>query len=90
MVIYGRKDGFKCIFITNLTTNEQHEIAFPEPVYTYWGSSNPDFETTTIRFTYSSLITPRTVYDYGMNDRSWDLKKEYEVKYKTRRKCIIM
>jgi len=69
LVVYGRKGGFKNISIINLENNQQHEVEFPEPVYTYWGSENPDFNTNLLRFTYSSPITPRTVYDYDMNNK---------------------
>jgi oligopeptidase B len=80
LVIYGRKGGFKHIHITDLRTNKSHEVAFPEPVYTYWSSENPTFEGSTIRFTYSSMITPRTVYDYDMDSKKLTTKKVYEVK----------
>lgn len=79
MVIYGRKNGFKNIHITNLKTQKSHEVAFPEPVYTYWGDENPEFESNVIRFTYSSMITPRTVYDYDMDTKKLTVKKVYEV-----------
>ncbi len=79
LVVYGRKGGFKNISIINFKDDTQHEVKFPEPVYTYWGSENPDFNTSLVRFTYSSPITPRTVYDYDMNSEKFILKKEYEV-----------
>lgn len=80
LVIYGRKGGFKHIHITDLRTNKSHEVAFPEPVYTYSSSENPTFEGSIIRFTYSSMITPRTVYDYDMDSKKLTTKKVYEVK----------
>lgn len=80
LVLYGRKHGFKNIWITNFKTDETHEIQFPEPVYTYWGDTNPEYHSPNIRFTYSSLITPRTVYDYDMSSQILEKKKEYEVK----------
>ena len=79
LVVYHRKDGLKQIKVVNLATNENHDITFPEPVYTYSGSSNPDFKSNSIRMTYSSLITPRTVYDYNLDTREFDEKKVYEV-----------
>lgn len=79
LVIYGRKDGFKHINITNLKTNQSHDVVFPEPVYTYSGSENPEFHGNIIRFTYSSMITPKTVYDYNMDSREMTEKKVYKV-----------
>jgi oligopeptidase B len=80
LVLYGRKNGFKNIQVTDLRTNQSHEVAFPEPVYTYWQTGNPEFDTDTIRFMYSSMITPRTVFDYNLNDKTLENKKVYEVK----------
>jgi oligopeptidase B len=79
LVVYHRKDGLKQIKIINLTTNENHDVTFPEPVYTYSGSSNPDFKSNSIRMTYSSMVTPRTVYDYNLDTCEFDEKKVYEV-----------
>jgi oligopeptidase B len=80
LVVYHRKDGLKQIKVINLANNEQHDIQFPEAVYTYSGSSNPDFNGNSIRMTYSSLITPPTVYDYNLDTREFEEKKVYEVK----------
>jgi len=79
LVVYGREGGFKNISIINLENNKKHEVQFPEPVYTYRNSENPDFNTNLVRFTYTSPITPNTVYDYDMNSKKFILKKEYEV-----------
>lgn len=80
LVIYGRKGGFKHIQVTDLRTNQTHDVKFPEPVYTYWGSENPEFNGNMIRFTYSSMITPRTVYDYNLDTKALAVQKVYEVK----------
>lgn len=80
LLVYHRKNGLKNIKVINLKNNEQHDVEFPEAVYTYWGAENPDFNSETFRMTYSSLITPRTVYDYDMNTRKLIEKKVYEVK----------
>ncbi|MGB0863038.1 MAG: S9 family peptidase [Saprospiraceae bacterium] len=80
LLIYTRKNGLKNITVYDLKTGENHDIKFPEAVYTYFGSDNPEFNSTTFRMTYSSLITPRTVYDYDMNTREFIEKKVYEVK----------
>ena len=79
LVVYGRKEGYKSIEVFNLITGEKHDVDFPEPVYTYWQGNSPEFEASKIRFTYSSLITPRTVFDYDLDTRNFDLLKEYEV-----------
>ena len=79
LVAYERENGLKQIRIFNLATNEVHSVDFPEPVYTFWGIGNREFNTNTLRFHYSSLITPTSVYDYNMDTRTRELKKQEEV-----------
>ncbi len=42
-------------------------------------SGNPEFHTSTVGFTYQSLVTPRSVFDYDMTTRQRVLQKQYEV-----------
>ncbi|MDP7422731.1 MAG: prolyl oligopeptidase family serine peptidase, partial [bacterium] len=79
LVIYERSDGLRKMRVRNLTNNQEYYIEFPEPVYTFWEGSNYDFNTNVLRFTYSSLITPETVYDYDLDTRERELKKKQEV-----------
>ncbi|MGI8618343.1 MAG: S9 family peptidase [Gemmatimonadaceae bacterium] len=79
LVLYERSSGLRKIRVRDLGTNSDHYIAFPEPVYTYNPSGNPEFDTNLLRFTYQSLVTPASVYDYDMNTRALDLKKRTEV-----------
>jgi len=79
MVIYERKDGLRQIRVTDFNTGEAHNIEFEEPVYAVYGSKNPDFKSHVLRFTYMSLVTPRSVYDYNMKTRDRELKKQKEV-----------
>ncbi|MBN2621464.1 S9 family peptidase [candidate division WOR-3 bacterium] len=79
LVTYERIDGLEHIKISDLLTRTSHYIDFPEPVYTYWRHPNREFDAEHVRYTYSSLITPRTVYDYNMTTRHAIMKKQYEV-----------
>jgi oligopeptidase B len=54
-------------------------IAFPEPVYTIRPHDNPEFDTTLLRFTYTSMVTPASVVDYDMAARTWTVRKQTEV-----------
>jgi len=67
------------IQIRNFATGENHFIEWPEAVYSFSVHENPEFNSDKLRFTYQSLTTPRTVYDYDMNTRQRELLKEYEV-----------
>ena len=79
LVVYERESGLKKIRITNLINDEIHYVDFPEPVYTFWQGRNPDFNTNILRFNYTSLVIPRSVFDYNMSTRTRELKKQYEV-----------
>ncbi len=79
IVVHCRKNGFKNIQIINSKTQEAHDIQFHDAVYTYWEEPNPDFNTNLLRFLYTSLSTPRSVFNYDMDTREFILLKEYEV-----------
>ncbi|MCK5686379.1 S9 family peptidase, partial [bacterium] len=79
MVIYERRQGFKTLMVFNYATGKSTDVKFPEPVYEYWYSSNPEYVTDIFRFNYNSLVTPKTVYDYNMKNGSLKLIKQYEV-----------
>jgi len=79
LVIYEREEGLQKILIKNLKRGEDHVVAFSEPAYSIMQSSNPDFNTGTLRFSYESMVTPNSVYDYNMDTRERELKKQKEV-----------
>lgn len=79
LAIYERKAGLPTARVQNLSTGEENYITFPEPTYAIWEGNNPEFNTTTLRFTYTSLITPGSVFDYNMETNQRELKKETEV-----------
>ena len=50
-----------------------------EPVYTAELGANAEFNTKLLRFHYTSLVTPASVYDYNMETRERELKKQQAV-----------
>lgn len=79
LAISEREDGLRKVRILNLATGEEHTVDFPEPVYTVHQGRNPEFNTGTLRFNYGSLVTPMSVFDYEMDERTRELKKQDEV-----------
>ena len=79
MAIYETTEGVKRIRIRDMALESIHEVKFPEPVYTYWRTANPEFDTSMIRFHYTSLITPRSVFDYDMATRKRTLRKQLKI-----------
>ena len=78
-VVSERENGLERIRIINFDSQESHVIEVPEPVYSLAVDSNPEFDTTTLRFRYQSLVTPSAFYDYDMNTRRRTLVKQTEV-----------
>ena len=83
MVIYERENGLQTIRVRSMKSGETYSIEFDEPVYSYSGGgglmANADFNSVTLRFSYESLVTPPTVYDYDMATRTRELRKQKEV-----------
>ena len=79
MAIYERQDGLRRLRLRSLADGSEHYVSFDDPVYTFYATGNAEFDTDTIRYSYTSLVTPRSVYDYNMNTRIAELKKRQEV-----------
>ncbi|MFT5513136.1 MAG: oligopeptidase B [Bacteroidia bacterium] len=79
VVLEERRNAQTHISITCISSGEQHYIAMDEDAYTCGTGTNPEFNSTTLRFGYTSLTTPSSVYDYDMVTRQKVLKKEQEV-----------
>ncbi|GAB4317942.1 MAG: oligopeptidase B [Candidatus Zixiibacteriota bacterium] len=79
LVVYQRSTGLEQMRVLDFKSGDSYIIEMPEPVYSFSISGNPEFNTNILRFTYYSLVTPRTVYDFNMDDRTREMKKQYEV-----------
>jgi oligopeptidase B len=80
LVAYERKAGLPQIRISAPDgCSDVHHVPLPDPVYTYRRAKNPEFESTAVRFYYSSLVTPESTVDYDMVQRTWDVRKQQEI-----------
>jgi len=79
MVQYEREGGLPQLRVTDLRTNQSHRIAFPEPAYSAFPFANPEFDTTKYRYSYQSMVTPNSVFEYDMTTRQSKLLKQTEV-----------
>jgi oligopeptidase B len=79
LVRLEREDGLPRIVVRGLESGSEHAIAFDEEAYSLGMSSGYEFDTATLRFTYSSMTTPVQVYDYDMRTRTRTLRKTQEV-----------
>jgi oligopeptidase B len=79
LVIEERDRGLNQIRIHHFPTGEVHYIEFPEPVYSAGLGPNAEFESRLLRFHYTSLVTSPCVFDYDLETRQRELKKQLEV-----------
>lgn len=79
LVTEERDRGLIKIRILNFSSGNAHYIDLPEPVYTMSLGGNAEYDTKTLRFNYTSLVTPNSVFDYNMETRERELKKQQSV-----------
>src|SRR5690606_15882890 len=79
LVRLEREDGLPRVVIRRFADGAEHAIAFDEEAYSLGITPGYEYDTTTLRFTYSSMTTPAQVYDYGMETRDRVLRKTQEV-----------
>lgn len=79
IVIYGRENGLTQIWVRDSDSGEMTAITFDEPVYTTYSSTNLEYDTTKLRFEYTSLVTPFSTYEYDMATGERTLLKQDEI-----------
>ncbi len=87
LALYLREGGCSRIHVLEvdspgfgpLKVKERYSVSQPEDVSTAWGSSNPDFTSVSLRYEYSSLVTPRSVFELDTTNRSITLLKAQPV-----------
>jgi oligopeptidase B len=79
IVLSERKNGLIEVRIRSLKDNTEHYLNFGEPVYTASIGANPEYNSSVLRFGYTSFTTPASTYDYNMITREKKLMKQNEV-----------
>ena len=79
LVIEERENGLNKLRVRSFATGEDHFVEFPDAVYTASLGGNSEYSTRLLRFTYTSLIVPNSVFDYDMDSHQLELKKQQEV-----------
>jgi oligopeptidase B len=79
LVLAERSQGLAQLRVRPWSGADEHYLAFEEPAYAARIAENPELNTSLLRFAYTSLTTPNSVYDYDMNARTRVLKKRDEV-----------
>ncbi len=73
------ENGLQQIEIFDFKSSKRNRIAFPEPVYSAGITQNRVFNTNVVRYSYNSLVTPNSVFDYDMDTGKSVLLKQTEV-----------
>lgn len=79
LVLEERYQGLTRLRVINWDGSQDYVIDFSEPTYTVGLQINMDFDTEKLRYSYTSLITPSSVYDFNMRTRNKELLKQQEV-----------
>jgi oligopeptidase B len=82
-VLSRREKGLTALSVSRFaidgTLEATQKIAFPEPAYTAMGHVNREFSTTKFRYSYQSLVSPASVYEYDIATGNSELLKEQEI-----------
>ncbi|PWQ98290.1 S9 family peptidase [Leucothrix arctica] len=76
LVSLERSEGLYHMKVIKLSDQSSHMISLPEAIYSAGPAANPEFNTSTLRFVYTSLVTPMSTFDYDMETRERVLKKQ--------------
>ncbi len=79
LVLGERKAGLTNIRVINQQKKSDEYLDFGEPAYVAGIAYNPDFNTNILRYSYASLTTPNSTFDYNMDTKEKTLKKQQEV-----------
>ena len=82
MVTSTRREGLPVLSVYPLHDEglgKARSIAFPEPTYTAGGHANPEFDAKIYRYSYQSLVSPASVYEYDVATGESKLLKRQEV-----------
>ncbi|MEL1245892.1 S9 family peptidase [Flavobacterium sp. DGU11] len=79
LVIEERSNGLNKIRIRPWDGKGEYYLPFDIETYTAGVSTNPDFDTDILRYSYQSLATPSSVIDFNMKTKEKTVLKEQEV-----------
>ena len=78
-VLFERAEGTRRLSVRRLSDGDTHVVEQPEAVSTVLPDANLEFDTPVLRFGYTSMVTPRSVFDYDMETRDRRLLKQQPV-----------
>jgi len=79
LVVTERRNGLTEFRIRDLQSGKETYLPFDEPAYAAFPGQNSDYNSTVLRYNYTSLTTPSSVYDYDLKKGSRTLMKRQPV-----------
>ena len=79
LAVYEREGGETRMRVIEHATGRSTPVDQPESPSTVWGEANPEYDSTVLRYGYTSLATPRSVYDLDLVDGRLELLKRQPV-----------
>ena len=79
IVVSQRRAGLTGLRVMGDGSTDSYEMEFPEPLYSVGLAGNPEYDTTSVRISYTSMVTPDSVYDVDLVTRSMTLRKQKPV-----------
>lgn len=79
LVVSERSNGLNKIRIMPWSGKEAYYLPFESETYTAYTSTNVDFDTDILRYSYQSMATPSSVIDFNMKTKTKEIKKEQQV-----------
>jgi oligopeptidase B len=79
LVVEERSNGLNKIRIMPWNGNEEYYLPFESETYTAYTTTNVDFDTDILRYSYQSMTTPSSVIDFNMKTKTKEIKKEHQV-----------
>lgn len=80
LVVEERQRGLTSLRKINWHSGEDFAIAFDDPAYVTWLACNPDPATSKLRYGYSSMTTPDTLFEMDMDSGERRILKQSVVK----------
>ncbi len=80
LVVEERSEGLTHLRQIHWSTGEEKSITFDDPTYVTWLAYNPEPETALLRYGYSSMTTPSSMFEINMDSGERQLLKQQEVK----------
>ncbi|MEU4559148.1 S9 family peptidase [Actinoplanes sp. NPDC023936] len=79
VVVSLRRDGLTGLRVMTDGSTDRYDMPFPEPIYSVGLAGNPEYDTSSVRISYTSLVTPESVYDVDLVTRAMTLRKQKPV-----------